>query len=454
MTAQPELDKLPEVLWGGPLKQAGRGFAIVVSALALSLAQGRLVRAADPAARQAVKIEVVHPQAPGADHITTQPGSVIPDRSAKLFAQVSGYLKEQRVDIGDRVKAGDVLAVIDVPVFVQAVNGAIAALAQSKAQLTQTQARVVTARALRDAARAAIARSKANLESAEASVAFKQKVYLRIKELAAERAIEERLVDEREEDFLAAQAMRDAARAAIDSAKADAAAAEAKVSESQADVLEAEASVQVAEAALQRARVFVEFAEIRSPYDGVITERSFFPGDFIRAADGSAVLHLLAVQKTDRMRVVVQVPDRDVPFTAAGDRATFEVDTLPGQPFAGHVSRVSDMQDASNRTMRVEIDLPNEAGLLRDGMYGTATIHLRSASPILKLPATCLADKPANGKAAVYVVRDGKAHRQTVYLGRTDAAEVEVLSGIGAHDLVVAGRFLPLDEGVPVEVVK
>jgi HlyD family secretion protein len=401
-----------------------------------------------------VPVTTIRPHISHPNRFTTQPGSVIPDRSARLFAKVSGYLKEQSVDIGDRVRAGDVLAVIDVPELVEEVKRATATLAQAKARVAQTQARVATARALRDAASAAVATSRANLRSAEASLLFKQKVYRRIRELAAEKAVEQRLVDEREEDFLAAQAARDAATAAIDNAQADAAAAEAKLSESQADVVEAEATVEVYQAALERARVFVDFAQIRSPYDGVITERTFFPGDFIRAADGAAQFPLLAIEKTDRVRVVVQVPDRDAPFTKPGDQATFEVGTLPGIRFEGQVSRMSDAQDAETRTMRVEIDLANEAGLLRDGMYGNATIHLSSASPRLKLPASCLVEKPANGKSAVYVVHEGQARRKTVYVAQADENEVDVLSGIDANDRVVKEHSQPLADGVAVQVAK
>lgn len=406
------------------------------------------------AAEPSIQVKVVHPQATREDRVTTQPGSVIPDRSARLFAKVSGYLKEQTVDIGDRVKAGDVLAVIDVPELVQEVNRTTAVLAQAKAQLAQTQAHVDTARALRDAAQAAIGRAKANLESAEASLAFKQKVYQRIKQLFVERAVEEQLVDEREDDYLAAQAGRDAARAAIDSAVADEAAAEAKLSESEADVLEARASVDVCRAALERAKVFVDFAQIRSPYDGVVTERSFFPGDFIRAADGNTGVPLLAVEKTDVMRIVVEVPDRDAPFTGPGDRATFEASTLAGLLFEGRVSRVADAEDASSRTMRVEIDLSNEACLLRDGMYGKATIHLWSASPPLHLPASCLIEKPAGGRAAVYVVRGGKARRQVVHVRHAEKDEVEVLSGIALGDAVIADHPASLRDGAAVQVAQ
>ena len=371
-----------------------------------------------------------------------------------MFAKLSGYLKEQTVDIGDRVKVGDVLAVIDVPELVQEVNRTTAGLAQATAQLTQRQARVETARALRDAAQAAVGRAKANLESAEALLAFKQKVYVRIKHLFEQRAVEEQLVDEREEDFLAAQAARDATRAAIDNAVADEAAAEAKLSESEADVLEAQATVGVCRAALERAKVFVDFAQIRSPYDGVVTERSFFPGDFIRAADGNSGVPLLAVEKTDVMRIVVEVPDRDAPFTNPGDRAIFEAGTLAGLVFEGRVSRVSNAEDTSSRTMRVEIDLPNEAGLLRDGMYGKATIHLWSDSPPLRLPASCLIEKPVGGRAAVYVVRDGKARRQTIHLLQAEKNEVEVLSGIGLGDAVIADHLTSLRDGAAVQVIK
>lgn len=406
------------------------------------------------AAEPSIQVKAVHPQPSRDDRLTTQPGSVIADRSARLFAKVSGYLKEQTVDIGDRVKVGDVLAVIDVPELVQEVNRTTAGLAQATAQLTQRQARVETARALRDAAQAAVGRAKANMESAEALLAFKQKVYVRIKHLFEQRAVEEQLVDEREEDFLAAQAARDAARAAIDNAVADEAAAEAKLSESEADVLEAQATVGVCRAALDRAKVFVDFAQIRSPYDGVVTERSFFPGDFIQAADGNSGVPLLAVEKTDVMRIVVEVPDRDAPFTNPGDHAIFEAGTLAGLVFEGRVSRVSNAEDTSSRTMRVEIDLPNEAGLLRDGMYGKATIHLWSDSPPLRLPASCLIEKPAGGLAAVYVVHDGKARRRTIHLLQAEKNEVEVLSGIGLGDAVIVDHLTSLRDGAAVQVIK
>src|SRR5581483_5395262 len=116
------------------------------------------------------------------------------------------------------------------------------------------------------------------------------------------------------------------------------------------------------------------YSKIVSPYNGVITARNFHVGDFIRAADQGASRPLLDVAKTDLMRVVVQIPDKDVPFAGPGDTAVVEIDALPGKKFNGKVSRIANAEDSQTRTMRTEIDLANADGILREGMYGRATV--------------------------------------------------------------------------------
>src|SRR5204862_855031 len=143
---------------------------------------------------------------------------------------------------------------------------------------------------------------------------------------------------------------------------------------------------------LEKGQVLVQFATVVAPCDGVITERNFFPSDFVRAAnEGGAHLPLLTVQRTDRMRVVVQIPDRDVPYCDPGDPAIVEIDALPGQKLLAKVSRVARSEDHDTRLMHVEIDLPNPTGKICNGMYGKVTIILEESDLLTVPPSSLLA---------------------------------------------------------------
>src|SRR5439155_8378469 len=130
--------------------------------------------------------------------------------------------------------------------------------------------------------------------------------------------------------------------------------------------------------------------------------------DFIRSADQGGVVPLLAVERTDLMRVVVQVPDRDVPYVSTKASAIVEIDALPGVVFETKgesevaVSRWADAEDPTTRTMRTEVDVKNPDGLLRHGMYGRVALTLSQGSPnALRIPSAALVGKAEGGRAAV-----------------------------------------------------
>jgi len=156
------------------------------------------------------------------------------------------------------------------------------------------------------------------------------------------------------------------------------------------------------------------------------------------------------VMRTDLMRVVIQVPDLDVPLLDVGDRVTVTVDALKGKEFTGTVARLGKAENPTTRTMRVEVDLPNRDGHLVEGMYGRATIELQPPTDKLTVPAACVVGHAERGKAAVFVVRDGKARRTPVTLGSDDGVAVEVLSGLGPNDAVVIRPGTTLDDGTAV----
>ena len=160
---------------------------------------------------------------------------------------------------------------------------------------------------------------------------------------------------------------------------------------------------------------------------------------------------MLAVATTDRMRTVVLVPDPDVPFCNVGDPATVKIDALGGRVFKGKVSRMADSEDLKDRTMRVEIDLPNDQGLLRDGMYGRAIIELEPPSNNLTIPSTCLIQQDGHGEGAVFVVRDSKVTRVKIRVGKDSGLRVEVLSGLTEDDQVIAQITPSISEGAAVK---
>ncbi len=208
--------------------------------------------------------------------------------------------------------------------------------------------------------------------------------------------------------------------------------------------------MRVAESRLSRARVVADFARIVAPFDGVVTRRNFFPGDFIRSAAEGEPLPLLTVKRTDLLRVVIQVPDLDVSLLDVGDPARVVVDALKGRSFSGKVSRLARAENPTTRTMRVEVDLPNPSGLLVEGMYGRATIDLLPRSENLTVPAACVVGHAPESKGVVFVVRDGKARRTAIVLGEDDGNLVEVLEGLGPDDEVVVRPGGSLEDGAVV----
>ena len=199
------------------------------------------------------------------------------------------------------------------------------------------------------------------------------------------------------------------------------------------------------------ARVIADYTRITSPYDGVITARNFFRGDFIRsAADGNSV-PILSVSRVDKLRLVVKVPDRDVPFVDRGDPAEIHVDAIPERTFRGTVSRFADSEDPSDRTMHTEIDLDSEGGLLREGMYGSVEIVLNPASEqALTIPSKSLIHQDGKGQGAIYLVRDGMVVRQEVQIGKDNGVTVEVLGGLKPEDAVVVSYSGSISDGLAV----
>ncbi len=397
-----------------------------------------------------VPVKVVHPQK-GLERLSTQAGSIQAYESVRLYAKVPGFMKKQNVDIGDRVKAGQVLAVLDVPELETQVKRGKAILVQARSRVIQMKARVNSVTAELDASKAAVTQAEATAKSSAAWVRFREKQLLRMKELFALKSIDERLVDESKERYEASVETEHSSKAAILTSKAHVVAYAAKIESAQADVAFADAEVDVSQAELDKYTVQLGFATINAPFDGVVTHRSSFPGDFVRSAnEGGSHEPILIVQRTDLMRVIVYIPDRDVPFVDPGDAALVEIDALTGKKFPAKISRISKSEDPQTRLMRVEIDLTNPTGRICHGMYGKVTIVLDKQADQFSIPCSCLVGKAGDGVGEVYVIRDTRAQLVKVHLGIDNGLRVAVVEGLRAEDEVILQPGSELSNGVRV----
>jgi HlyD family secretion protein len=415
---------------------------------------------AQSGAAGSVPVEVAAPRAGGLDRVCVQPGSLEPLEAADLYAKVSGYLVEQVVDIGYPVRKGDLLARLSVPEFEKQVKQDAADVERANAKVEQMTAAIATAEADLGAATAAITLAQAEIKSKTSYRGYREKQRDRIKALAADKAVDAKLLDEQEDHFQAAVSAELAAVESVNAAKQKEAAARARVKQAQADLKYATAEVAVAKAHLERAEVLLGYTVIRSPYDGVVTKRNFHPGDFVRSADaGGDRVPLLAVERTDVMRVIVQIPERDVPFVDLGDSAVVEVDALPGMAFKTvgaekvEISRLAASEDPHTRMMRVEVHLKNSSGKLRRGMYGRVTLMLQiGGSDAVRIPSAALFGKAEGGRASIRVIRDDIAHVIPVRYGIDNGTDVEILAGLTLADRVVTRASGPVDNGTQVSI--
>lgn len=432
-----------------------------------------------------ITVDVVKPATGGVQRLSSQPGSVEAFESAELFAKASGYLVSQTlerdgkpvlkdgkpiaVDIGVQVQAGDTLAKIWVPEYEKAVEHDKAQVKDAEAKVKQMDAHLAAAEAEWRAAQASVKLSEVMVKAKTAFRHYREKQLERIKGLYAQNAVDAKLVDEQEDYFLSAQEAENAAKEHVITAQEQANAAKAKIDQTKADLDESRAYRDVCKAQLDKSEVLLSYTIIKSPYTGVVTRRSFFPGQegrtgaFIKAADQGGIIPLFVVERIDLMRVVVQVPDRDVPFLYIGAPAIIRIDALvqlgivyetnPERKVV--VSRWAKAEDPVTRTMRTEIDIPNTDGKLQAGMYGKVTIDLGDTkSKALSIPSNALVGKADGGKGTVHVVRNGKVHSVTVKYSSDNGVNAEVIDGLTPNDELITRASGPIEEGTPVIINK
>jgi RND family efflux transporter MFP subunit len=396
----------------------------------------------------ALRVTTVTPQRKQIVRRTRQPGQVEAFQRAPLYAKVPGYVQRFLVDIGDAVQGpryegdevverGQVLAIVSIPVELAAaqVEQAVANVKVAEAQVPTAKAKLE--QALADVDRTASAEEKARSE------------YERVLKLAENRSVNAKVVDENRNQLGAAKAASRDAAAKVDAAEAAIAESTANVEKAIADQLAARKRQRVAEAELARTRALAEYQRIEAPFDGTISERNLDQGHFVQPAGEAQAKPLFVVVRTNVVRVFVDVPEMESTMVDRGDPATVRVQSLFGREFAGEVARTAWALDSAGatRTLRTEIDVANDDGALRPGMYVYATIILDQRENALALPATAV--RQHEGNASCFCVEDGKLAEKPITVGLSDGSDVEIVSGLAGDEAVVEKVNPSLSAGQP-----
>jgi RND family efflux transporter MFP subunit len=323
----------------------------------------------------------------------TWPGTTEAFAQANLYARASGYIAKRNVDIGSRVKAGDLLVEIAAPEIDHQI-------AQAEGTLTQL---------------------RANLQQAQANRDLAQVTWDRNSKLVQKGWTTEQQGDT---DRLTLKA-RDAA--------VGVAAANITAQEAQLRVLNQQKS----------------YLSVIAPFDGVITQRNIDVGSLV-TADAASGTFLFQLMHSDVMRIQLYVPQDDALGVAPGTKAVVRVPEMPGREFPGTVTRIADALQPNSRTLLTEIDVPNPDRALSPGLYCLVELKIPRKSPSLIVPSEAIMFNREG--LSVAVVEDGVARFRKIAVVRDLGTAVEVNAGVTSGEQVILSPQVDLTDGRKVSI--
>jgi RND family efflux transporter MFP subunit len=409
---------------------------------------------ARPAASDPVPVQVVRPMPGGLQRSGTFHAFIHSAQQDQVISLVSGMVKELHVNIGDRVKKGQVLVVLDAPLLTKEVEQASAALDMAVAQVREAEAKVTIARAELESAQAALPVKGAEKTAAEAMLLYCEQQVKNAQQLIDQRVASTSALLEPRKNVEAARAQLAAAKAAIVSAQADVDVKKGRVVRAEGALAITRSGVRVAQVAVEKARLQESFTRITAAFDGVVTSRDVDLGSYVSSSERAGKQLLLTLQRMDQMLVMVRVPEREASLVGRGDPVDLTFGALPGFHVTGQrISRFSPVINRANGTLSVEIDVPNPDGRLLSGMAGQAMIQFQKRlADALVVPSSCLGQSKAHGMLGVYLIRDGKACWTPVEVSVNNGDKVEVVAGLKASDQVVTDPTNLKGDRVAVEV--
>lgn len=373
------------------MRRAGPILLLLLLLQACGQSQAQDPKKKEPAELKPLPVTVAKVETRPVQRSVETVGSLLAWEESQVKAEVSGTLDRLFVDLGDRVKAGQILATLEAREFSLQVEQAEASLRMAR----ETQART---RAEQDEA-------KANAERAE-------ELYRRELISAQER-------DRWRTQYRVTQALAQSSAA----------------------------DIQRLEAALGVARKKLRDATIRAPIAGAVAKRHVNVGEFVK--DGAALFTLVV---SDPLKYTGTVPERYAPELRVGQTLQLTVEAYPGQSFAGQVTRVAPAVDVQTRGLSLEARVPNPEGRLRPGFFAKGAVLTRKDDAVAFVPAEAVTYFV--GITKVFVVVDSKAQERLVKPGTRQGGLVEILDGVKPGEVVATTNLAQLFNGAPVTVVE
>src|SRR5688572_4465976 len=309
-----------------------------------------------------------------AAHLTVV-GNLIGLQTVDVAPRTAGRLLNVNVQMGDRVRRGQVLAKVEDREIVEQVRAAEASQEVAKATIRQREADLNVA--------------KLNFD--------------RSKNLFERQLLAKQALDDAESRYLAAEAQLDLSRAQL-SANA---------------------------ARLEELRINLQHTSVASPVDGFVASRMVDPGAMVNTNTAIA-----SVVDISRLRLVVNVVEKDLRMVSPGDVAEVEVDAYPGEKFHGKIARVAPVLDPATRTAAMEVEIPNTDNRLKPGMYARINLTVEERKNALVAPKNAVID--FENKRGVWMPNEeNRAQFVPVELGIDGGDQIEILGGIKEGDKFV-----------------
>ena len=337
-------------------------------------------------------------------------GEFVPFQEVDVMAKVSGYVKKINVDIGDKVQAGQQLAVLEVP---------------------EMQEDIVRGAATIDRSSAEVARARNELQRAESNHQFAHLAYTRLAE-----------VDKTKPGLVAQQEIDDAHGKDLSS--------EAQVDAAKSALSASEQQVRVSQAEQGRTKAMFDYTVVTAPFAGVVTKRYANLGSMIQAGTSSSTqaMPIIRLSQNTLLRLLLPVPESVVAQIRVGQTVEVKVPSA-NSTFPGKVARVEGRVDRATRTMNTEVDVRNPSLVLVPGMYAEVDLRLERHDGVLAIPLNAI--ERNEGAASVYRVANNRIEVQPVVLGLETANRAQVKSGLRDGDLVVIGNRSGLRAGQDVK---
>jgi RND family efflux transporter MFP subunit len=385
-----------------------RSSVLAFLALGVALGCGRPRNGSDAPPQNTPRVAVVRAARGDLTSTLEIASELLPYQEIDVYAKVSGYLQTLNINWGTHVKQGQLMAVLEIPELQEQIRFDEAAVRRSENELVRAQE---------------------EQNQVQSNYAVTHVTYTR---LAGVWKTQPGLISQ--EDLDVAQGKDLEANANLSAAKAA--------------LGVAEQALAAAKATLEKDRAIYSYSRITAPFDGVVTQLNAYTGALLPAGTSSSKgdLSLCHLSQNGLLRLVIPIPERNVPNVHLGDKVSLQVSALH-KTLQGRVVRFSDSIDLATRTMHTEIDVPNPQYVLVPGMYASVELPLHTVQHAVVIPVQAVESSSENRGRVMVVNNHRTLERREVTLGLRTPTEVEVVSGLEENEMVIFGEQSQYKQG-------